>query len=237
MNRTLAVTRLHLVKRFLTFGVPLLILAFSVLISVAIAVIAARGGVDTASEMWSSGARNNNTAALSSIVGFLVYLGVQAVATTFPYALAMGTSRREFTVGTLLWSVIVAAVMAVATGIGLWLELATGHWGVNAYMFDSGVLGLGNYGTAMATMFLATLGSLSVGGMFGAVWVRFGARGPVLVAVLLAVIIVALLLICAPYFGEIFAAIERWHIAVAAIIAILIAAAVQVTMLRRATVR
>lgn len=237
MNRTLAVTRLHLIKRFLSFGVPLLILAFTLFISLAIAIIAARAGVDTSSSEWADGAGNNNISVLTSIIGFLVYLGVQATATTFPFALAMGTTRREFTAGTLLWAIIVSAIMAVATAVGLWLELLTDHWGVNAYMFDSTVLGGGNYLTAMLTMFLAVLGSLTVGGMFGAVWVRFGARGPVVIAVVLAVVLIIALLLCAPYFAEIFAAIRLGHVGIAVAVVILIAATVQVTMLRRATVR
>lgn len=217
MNRSWKVTRLHLNKPQAMFGVPAQIILAVLVVTAIISFALQRAGLDPASASYADGARGN-LGMVFSLPGFLIYYGVQAVATTFPFALALGTTRRAYVLGTAISNLILSAYITAIMVVLLWVELATNHWFFGVYALDNFAFGSGNAWIVACTAFLGVFTSVSIGGVFGAVWVRFGSRGPTVLALGLAVVLAVLLLIFVPQFAEIFAAITRPLLALVAIV-------------------
>jgi hypothetical protein len=172
-----------------------------------------------------------------SIVGFTVAVGVQTVSTAFPLALALGSTRRAFTAGALATAALQSALLTVAALVLLGLELLTGGWFAGARVLSDSTLGGGNPLALVAVMFLLALSALAVGGLFGASWVRFGARGPQALGIALSVIAVAVLLVSPPDFTALGRAFQPWWLAVAAAVVVALSTAGEYLLLRRASVR
>lgn len=236
MNRILKVTRLQLNKLGSFAGTPLYILGIVMIVSIIINIAIQRAGADPASPGYTAEARHNPAIAWS-LPGFLIYYGVQAVATTYPLALAFGTTRRNFILGTFFANVLQAAYVALLLLALLGIELATGHWFSSAHVIDTYVMGAGNPGVLLATGFLGVLGCLTVGGVFGAIWVRFGAKGPAVLGLGLGLLAALALLTIAPKLGEIFMSITRPGLALTAAVIMLVALVGTWFAMRRASVR
>jgi len=236
MSAVVSTVKLHLNRRAETFIVPLSIAGTVAIISVLIALIFWRSGSQPGSEGWIEGSQSN-PGIVYGLAGFLGYLGVAAVATTFPFALTLGATRRAFVAGTLIWNAITAAYVAVILAVLNAIEIATDHWFVGFYIFDIYVLGGGDTLRLLLIVFLGVLATLTVGGVFAAAWVRFGALGPQLVAggVVLALAIVAIILV--PEAAAIAAAFQLWWLAIAAVVAIVLSATGTWLLLRPAIVR
>src|SRR5699024_10739415 len=126
-----------------------------------------------------------------------------------------------------------ALVFAVLTVI----ERATDHWFVGFYIFDVHVLGAGALGRLLPTVFLGALSLLTIGGVFGASWMRFGARGPQMIAVVFVLVLVAGLILIIPMAADIMATFQIWWLAVAAGVVIVASAVGTWLLLRSAIVR
>ncbi|CAG7606566.1 hypothetical protein ACFPZL_07950 [Leucobacter soli] len=205
MNRTLKVARLHLNKPMSMLGVPAQILVFVLIVSAIISFALQRAGLDPNSPEYAVGARGN-AGMVWSLPGFLIYYGVQAVATTLPFALALGATRRAHVLGTALANLLLSAYVAVIMLVLLWLELATDHWFFGVYALDNYALGSGDPWTLVITVFIGVFVCTSIGGAFGAVWVRYGGKGPTVVAIVLGLVLAVLILIFVPQAAEIIAA-------------------------------
>lgn len=236
MNRVLKVTRLHLNKRELAFGTPLFIIGIVWLISVVIILAIQRTGVDPANAAYIDGARQN-MGMVWSLPGFLVYLGVQAIATTFPFALALGTTRRAYVLGTAVSSLFQAAYITVVLSILLMIELATDHWFMGLYVLDIYALGSGNIGFLAAAVFVGVFALLSIGGVFGAFWVRYGSKGPALLGLVLALSLALLVLALVPQAGAIIAGITGPRLAIAGLLIALVSLVGTWLCMRRTSVR
>lgn len=236
MTATLATTKLHLNKREMTFVVPLYITGLVAVISVLIALLFLRGGSVPGSTDWVTSSRLN-PGILYALPGFLGYLGVQSVATTFPFALTLGTTRRAFVGGTLLWAIIASAYLTAVLAVLAMIEIATGHWFSDFYIFDIIVLGGGNLTLLIPIVFLGTLSVLTIGGAFGASWIRHGARGPQLIAASVAIAIIVALIIILPSAPAIIAAFQLWWLAIVAAVVIALSSAGMWLLLRSALVR
>lgn len=224
MNRIIKVTRLHLNKFENVVITPLGILAVVMVISIIIQIAIQRStGMDVNSAEYVEGARWNQAIAWS-LPGFLIYYGVQGVATTYPFALALGTTRRNFILGTMLANALHAAYITVLLVVLLGIELATNHWFIGVYVLDVNLVGTGNAGILAVTAFLGTMFCLTIGGVFAAVWVRFGSRGPAILGLALGLLLALALLVLAPQLGEIFAhltgAMVGWGTALVIVIAL-----------------
>lgn len=204
MNRVITVTRLHFNKPGTALATPLGIIVIVWIVSLIIALALQRAGLDPSNPEYAAGARNN-AGIMWSLPGFLIYYGVQAVATTFPFALALGTTRRAYVAGTALASLIHAAFITAVLAVLLLLELATGHWFFDLYVFDVAVLGSGNLWTLIATAFIGVFLCLTIGSIFGAIWVRLGAKGPLVLGLALGLLLAVGVLIAVPYFADIVA--------------------------------
>src|ERR1700712_6047069 len=102
MSAIAATVRLHLNQRRATFVVPLSIAGMVAVISVLISIVFWRSGSIPGSAGWIEGSQSN-PGIVYALVGFLVYLGVASVGSTFPFALSLGATRRAFVAGTLIW--------------------------------------------------------------------------------------------------------------------------------------
>ena len=236
MSSIAPTVKLHLNKREITFLVPLYITLMVAAVSVLVSLIAWRAGSQPGSEGWVTGSRNNPGIAYS-LPGFLVYLGAQSIATTFPFALTLGATRRAFTAGTLTWAAMVSAYLALVIAALTLLELATDHWFAGFYMFDIYVLGTGNIPVLLLIVFLGSLTSLTLGGVFAAAWVRFGTNGPRTLGIVLGLVIAVGALLIVPAWPDLQAAFQLWWLALAAIVVIAASSIASWAFLRSATVR
>jgi hypothetical protein len=228
--------KLHLNKREVTFLVPLYITLMVAAVSVLVSIIAWRAGSQPGSDGWVTGSRNNPGIAYS-LPGFLVYLGVQSIGTTFPFALTLGATRRAFTVGTLTWAAMVSAYLALVIAALTLLEIATGHWFAGFYLFDIYILGTGNIPTLLLIVFLGSLTSLTLGGVFGASWVRFGNNGPRTLGIAMGLVIAIGAILIVPAWADLAAAFELWWLALVAVVIIAASSIASWAFLRSATVR
>jgi hypothetical protein len=236
MKAVASTAKLHLNLREYTFVVPLSIAGMVAVLSVLISLIFMRSGSRPGSAGWIEGSQAN-PGILYALAGFLVYMGVASIATTFPFALTLGATRRAFVAGTLLWYAFTAAYIAVILAILAAIEVATGHWFTGFYIFDVNVLGAGDTGRLLAIVFLGVLTALTVGGAFGAAWIRFGARGPQLIAFGVVIVLAIAAIVIVPEAATIFAAFRLWWLAVAAGVLIVVAATGSWLLLRSAIVR
>lgn len=204
MNRVLNVTRLQLNKRDVSFVVPPSIIGLVLVISAIISIALQRAGLDPADPAYAAGARNN-LGVVWSLPGFLVYYGVQAVSTTFPFAMALGSTRRAYVLGTALANVVTAIYVTVILAVLLLVELATGHWWFDIYVLDNYALGSGDIWMLVPTVFLGVLFCTSIGGLFAAIWVRYGNKGPTILGLSVGLVLAVLILVFVPYVAQIIA--------------------------------
>ncbi len=236
MNHSTAVLRLHLARRGTMFGAPLGILGIATVISIIILFAVLRATGTSLGTCYADEARWNQ-AMIWSLPGFLVYLGVATVATTFPFGMSLGSTRRSYVAGTLLAYLTLSAYLTAVMTALLLLELATNHWFIGLYVFDVYSLGAGDPLALAATVFLGSLFMFAMGSVFGAAYVRFRAAGPMVLALGLALVVAALILIVGPGFGPIFASFQLWWLAIAAGVVIVLALGGTYLLLRRASVR
>lgn len=211
-------------------GVPLYILSGVVLLTVAISLAILRAGGDLDGSDF-------NASVLYSVLGYTVAVGVQNVSSSFPFALALGSTRRTFVLGNLTTSAVQALLVALTAVVLLGLETLTGGWFLGARALGTTLLGAGNPVVLGGIMLLAVLTALSVGGVAGSAWVRYGARGPLVLTLGVALVLVVLLLVLVPQAAAVAAAARPWWLAVGGAAVIGAATVGQYLFLRRASVR
>lgn len=135
-SRVVPVLRLHLVNRFSMLALPWIILGFIFLVNLAIwwIVMSAVGPEADRAEVqeglqWSG--------ASFYIFVYMLVLGVQAIAYTFPFALGYSTTRRDFWLGTALTFVLQSALFAAGMTVLAFIEVATDGWGLGGRMFTT----------------------------------------------------------------------------------------------------
>ncbi|MFD5226036.1 hypothetical protein ACFWHT_10500 [Microbacterium sp. NPDC058342] len=122
MRRTLNVVRLQLINRDTFIWVPLIVLASATLVSV---LIYAMIPVDT--PKYGGGGQ--------APLWVFFAVGMSAMTLTFPFSQAISITRREFFVGTMIAAVLGSAFMGALFLIGGAIEVATGGYGVNGWVF------------------------------------------------------------------------------------------------------
>lgn len=166
MKRTLNVARMHTVAWPLIVGWPIGVLAIAFVISYTIFALVP----PTDSEY-------NFTGALSSMYGFAIAFYLQAVTQTFPFALGVSVTRRDFFSATALVGIVQSALLGTLVyGLSV-LEAATGGFGVKLRMF-----GVIRYVTDTPVwQWLGTIATLllvaAVGLFLGVAYQRFRTNG------------------------------------------------------------
>lgn len=178
MNRTFHVIRMQLVNRQTYLWVPVIVLAGSLVITLAIYGILASSGLE--GPFYGGGAQ--------APLWYFAFVGAQALTLTFPFSQAMSVTRREFYLGTLLTAGLTSAILALIFVAGGLLERATNGWGMNGYFFylpwiwEAGPAAAGLFFFALAMLFFVV-------GFWGAtIFKRFGTA--VLTTVILAIALV-----------------------------------------------
>lgn len=210
--------------------IPIGILVVVVLVMTAVTLTVVRGG-------GSGEDLAQNGAVVWSLFGFVVAVGVQSVSATFPIALALGTTRRTFTLGTLVTAVAESVLLAAAALLLLGLERLTGGWFVGARVLSDDTLGGGDPLLLVAVMAGCSFTALSVGALYGAAWVRFGARGPATLGIATGVLLAALLLVALPAVPAVAAALGAWALVLTGAVVVAVSVAGELVLLRRAGVR
>lgn len=164
MNRTVNVVRMQLVNRQTYIWVPLMVLAGSLLITLAVYAIIRNAGAD--GPMYGGGAQ--------APLWYFAVVGVQSLTLTFPFSQAMSVTRREFYLGTLLAAAMTGAILSAVFVIGGFIESATGGWGLNGYFFylpwiwEAGPVGAAVFFFAVTMLFFV------VGFWAATIYKRFG---------------------------------------------------------------
>jgi hypothetical protein len=133
-DRILSVARLHLVNRYNVFIVPWMILGFIFIVNLVVwwiitaSVNSPTDRADVMSGLQYSGAS-------FYIFIFMMFLGIQAVSSSFPFALGFSATRRDFWIGTSLTFVALSAAYSAALTVLAGIEVATGGWGFGGTMF------------------------------------------------------------------------------------------------------
>lgn len=175
MKYTARVLKLHFSNRQYALLVPvytmLAMAGFSIIIALLIGINTGLPLPEDAQDGF-----GNNSAAMWAIPGFLVSLGVLTVNRNFAMALAFGSTRKHFWVGTAIGFTVTALIAAAAGVILLWVELATNHWFVGARAFDVVVFGSGDALLTFCALFVLAILSMFVGALFGTVYRAFGVK-------------------------------------------------------------
>jgi hypothetical protein len=168
MKTWLTVARYHLVQRFNYLVLPWLVLAFVFAVDVVVIELTPAGHT---AHRWVGG--------LAAFFVVLFVLGLQAVAQSLPFGLALGASRRSFYLGTSFLGVALAAVYGLAlTGLQA-IERATGGWGIDMGFFRVPYLLNGSWYTTWLPTFVAGALLFAWGMWFGLVFRRWGTIGVV----------------------------------------------------------
>jgi len=164
-RRLLAVCRLHVVSWPLLLAAPAAILTVTFAINLTIFALIDSGG------------ETHGTGAVLSLYGFVVAFYAQAMTQTFPFALGLGVTRRQFFTSTAVVAVVQSIAFAAVLQLLSVVEAATGGWGVGMRMFgvlryaaDSAVL-------QTVTLFASLLLTTSISILLGAVYQRWRTPG------------------------------------------------------------
>ncbi|MFC9790982.1 ABC transporter permease [Rhodococcus sp. NPDC127528] len=117
------------------------------------------------------------TGSMFAVYGFVVAFYLQSMTQTFPFALGLSVTRREFFAATAVMALAQSAVFAIVLHLLSLVEAATDGWGVHMRMFglaryltDSGALQL-------LILFATLLSTSALAILVGAIYQRWRATG------------------------------------------------------------
>lgn len=174
-RRLSRVVRLHLVSRMTFIGIPLIVLgvAWAISASIFFLIGSTVPGGDTLELQDAS----RNSWAVLSPVWYFISAGALAFAGTFPFALGMGSTRRDFHFGTTILFVVVSAGFSLFLTAMAALERATTGWGINNWMFNSVWIGIDSVFVDFYGLFVVHLLALFTGAAAATLWFRWKALG------------------------------------------------------------
>ncbi|GAA2544698.1 uncharacterized membrane protein YidH (DUF202 family) [Neomicrococcus aestuarii] len=173
-ERILRVVKLQLVDKKQQILVPVLITAAGIVISVIVGELIKLAGAPAGAV--TEGMRNNQ-AALWILCGYFISLGALMYSRSLPFAVALGSTRREYWLGTTLTLLVASVGLAVASTLLLGLEKLTNGWFTGTRMYDTYIMGDGNYGYAFLMGFVISALSLLAGNFFAAIYLRWKSAG------------------------------------------------------------
>ena len=139
------------------------------------------------------------------VMFYLVVVAVQAMNQTFSFTVGLGSTRRDYYVGTAL--IFVCLALGFGAGIALMagIERLTDGWGVDGHFFAPGFLQSLPVWELAAMYSLALLLLTFVGAAAGAMFVRWAATGVIVFFGILAVVAVGIvyILVAAHISGEV----------------------------------
>jgi hypothetical protein len=183
MTTYINVARYHLVQRLNYLILPWAILAFVFVVDVVILALTPAGD---SSHRYVGG--------LASIFVIVFVLGLQSVARSLPFGLALGLSRRSYYLGTTLLAVALSAVAGAVVTAGQAIERGTGGWGMSMGFFRVPYILDGSWYLTWLTSFVALILLFVYGIWFGLVYRRWNLAGLVVfIAAQITVLLIAAL--------------------------------------------
>lgn len=221
MTRISDVFLMHVSRRTSTWGMPVMLSLGVVAIMIVITFAMRLAGVDTLDPAVAAGFRSNQ-GMVGTLVGFLIVLGIQASVACFTFATALGTTRRDYVLGTGLYFLLQTVYISALLALLLAIEKSTDHWFIGAHSLDVHALGAGRWSDFLIAVPCGVLASLALGSLTGASWLRFGNRGPMIIVVVIVGIIFGAILLVIPRID----AFVAWFSMGVAGIALLVVAAI-----------
>lgn len=117
------------------------------------------------------------TGAVTALLGFVVAFYLQAMNQSFPFALGLSVTRREFYRATLVMALAQSAVFAVALQILAVVESATGGWGVHMRMFGLARYFTDSLAVELLSLFAILLLTTGIAMLAGAIYQRWRTTG------------------------------------------------------------
>lgn len=172
------VMRLHAANPFTLIVTPLLVLAAIFAINLMIWWMV-RSGAPTDAESVENVSRGFQFSGSSLWIFFyMAVVAIMAMNLTFSFALGFGSTRRDFLLGTGLTFLALSAGYSVVYILLALLEQATGGWGLGGAMFNSFFFGLDlPWWQRLFHVFALFAFFFGAGSAFGAMYVRWKARG------------------------------------------------------------
>jgi len=174
LRRIINVMRLHLVNKSVYIGIPWMIvagaLAVSVIITLLLRYVSGETEFPGMAYSW----------AVVSPLWYLIAAGVLAISTTLPFALGFSITRTDFYLGTSLLFVTVSAANALAMATLVEIEQATGGWWIGTIMFSALWFGGQTWIVNVLGFLVIQLFIFFVGALFAAVYLRWRVMGSVL---------------------------------------------------------
>lgn len=193
-SRIGAIVRLHLVNKQTIIGIPFGILAFVLLVNIAIWWIISTSVTDPADLADAQSGLQWSGAAFYPFV-YAMVIGIVAISSTFPLALGFSVTRRDFYLGTALTYLLLSALFgAIFTVLGV-IETATDGWGFKGRMFTAVYFGSGAWYERFLLVTAAFLFFFFIGTMFGTIYARWRAFGTLVFFALFTLILVVLALL------------------------------------------
>jgi hypothetical protein len=124
MRRVIEVARIQTVNWFMVIGLPLTVLAFALLLNLAIFAV-----------LGTTTPEGRTTGALVSLYITMGIAHLQTMTQLFPFAIGMSVTRRAFYAASALVIVVQAVAYGILLVIGTQLETATGGWGLGIRFF------------------------------------------------------------------------------------------------------
>lgn len=122
---------------------------------------------------------------------FLMVVAIQAMSQTFPFALGFSVTRRDYSFGTAVYFVLLAAIYSMGMTVLAGVESLTGGWGVEGGFFAAGFMATLPLAQVAFIYFAALLFLLFFGAAVGSVFVRWGSNGILIFFGVIAVLLVA----------------------------------------------
>jgi hypothetical protein len=209
LSRIWNVVRLHFVNTSTTIIVPWIVMGSIFALNLMIwAIIYSAAAPEDRAEIaegtqWSG--------SIFYIFVYMLVVAVQAIATTFPFALGFSVTRRDYYLGTALAFIMLSGGYAIALTVLAFLEDVTNGWGLNGRMFTTVYFGGDVWYDRLFVFFVGLAFFFFVGSIFAAVWVRWKQYGLLGLAIGLALLAVGAVAIIT--FSESWPAVLEWLIA------------------------
>jgi hypothetical protein len=209
LSRIWNVVRLHFVNTATTIIVPWIVLGsiFAINLMIWAIIYSAAAPEDRAKiadgTQWSG--------SIFYIFVYMLVVAVQAISTTFPFALGFSVTRRDYYLGTSLSFLLLSGGYAIAlTALSL-LEDATNGWGLHGRMFTAVYFGGDAWYERLFVFFVGLAFFFFVGSIFAAVWVRWKQYGLLGLTIALALLLVGAVALIS--FTNNWPAVGAWFVA------------------------
>jgi len=188
------VMRLHAANPFTLFVTPLLVLASIFAINWMIWWMVRSGSPTDAQSIDDVSTGFQFSGASLWIFFYMMVVAIMAMNLSFSFALGFGSTRRDFLLGTGLTFLALSAGYALVYILLALLEQATGGWGLGGAMFNSFYFGLDlPWWQRLFNVFALFAFFFGLGSTFGAMYVRWRARGLTLFFIVSALVLVGAL--------------------------------------------